>query len=198
MRIVFCDNRRWHKFHLDFESMKLVAADVLSFGILLLRLVCRKSIPQDNRMLIKWVSTQSFPTLHCLIFHGYFECENTRFCIWKRLIFGLLTRNLYLQAQPLLQERAYPEMLDEEEEYTDIHGMFRLMCAAAQCIKSRHTARPSMSEVIYLLKQKNVYTLSFPFFFLGNYIYIWSCDVYSKMLSSFWGLEVINIDLFCR
>lgn len=56
--------------------------------------------------------------------------------------------DFYLQAQPLLLDRAYHEMLDEEEEYPDMYGIFRMMCAAAQCIKARHTARPSMNEVM--------------------------------------------------
>lgn len=40
--------------------MELVKCDVLSFGILLLRLFCRTSAPEDDKSLVEWVSGQFF------------------------------------------------------------------------------------------------------------------------------------------
>ncbi|KAL4368270.1 hypothetical protein GQ457_05G001980 [Hibiscus cannabinus] len=39
---------------LDHETMELVKSDVLSFGVLLLRLFCRTSAPEDDKSLIEW------------------------------------------------------------------------------------------------------------------------------------------------
>ncbi|PON65850.1 Tyrosine-protein kinase [Parasponia andersonii] len=40
--------------HLNHDLMAQVKLDVLSFGVLLLRLFCRRSVPQDDDTLIKW------------------------------------------------------------------------------------------------------------------------------------------------
>ncbi|KAL8149095.1 hypothetical protein AgCh_006195 [Apium graveolens] len=105
----------YHRNQLDPEMVKILKADILSFGILIMRLFCRKSIPQDNRVLIKW-------------------------------------------AQPLLSSHAYHEMLDDDEEYPDMYGMLRVMYVAAQCIKDRHTSRPSMSKIVSYLKGETSFT----------------------------------------
>ncbi|KAL1816550.1 hypothetical protein ACET3Z_019124 [Daucus carota] len=103
-----------HRHQLDPEMLKIIKTDILSFGILILRLFCKKSIPQDNNILIKW-------------------------------------------AQPLLSSHAYYEMLDEEE-YPDMFGMLRVMYVATQCIKARHTSRPSASKVVSYLKGETSFT----------------------------------------
>ncbi|XP_068660770.1 receptor-like cytosolic serine/threonine-protein kinase RBK1 [Aristolochia californica] len=39
---------------LDLESLALMKADVFSFGVLLLRLFCRRPLPEDDRQLVDW------------------------------------------------------------------------------------------------------------------------------------------------
>ncbi|XP_059625328.1 G-type lectin S-receptor-like serine/threonine-protein kinase At1g34300 [Cornus florida] len=104
-----------HKDPLDVESLTLVKSDILSFGILLLRLFCRKSAPKDGKKLIEW-------------------------------------------AQPLLRQRAYHELLDEDTEYLDMHGILKVVCAAIQCTKTRPVSRPCMSEekVLVLCNQRHL------------------------------------------
>ncbi|XP_075642992.1 cold-responsive protein kinase 1-like isoform X2 [Castanea sativa] len=96
---------------LDQETMKLAKSDVLSFGVLLLRLFFRRSAPHDDRTLIEW-------------------------------------------AQPLLLERALPELLDEGSEDVDIHGIYRVMYSACICTRTCPDSRPCMSEVIATLKEE--------------------------------------------
>lgn len=38
------------------ETIELVKSDVFSFGVLLLRLFCAKSAPEEDGSLVKWVS----------------------------------------------------------------------------------------------------------------------------------------------
>ncbi|KAL5561408.1 hypothetical protein UlMin_031155 [Ulmus minor] len=40
--------------HLNQDLMALVKSDIRSFGVLLLRLFCRRSVPQDDETLIRW------------------------------------------------------------------------------------------------------------------------------------------------
>lgn len=42
--------------YLDLESIALVKSDILSYGVLLLRLFCKTSVPQDDKTLLDWVS----------------------------------------------------------------------------------------------------------------------------------------------
>ncbi|KAK3004686.1 hypothetical protein RJ639_018712 [Escallonia herrerae] len=57
--------------------------------------------------------------------------------------------DLQPQAQPLLRQRAYHELFDEE---MDMYVMYRVRYAAAQCIKTNPISRPCMSEVVSFLK----------------------------------------------
>ncbi|KAK2965204.1 hypothetical protein RJ640_019959 [Escallonia rubra] len=57
--------------------------------------------------------------------------------------------DLQPQAQPLLRQRAYHELFDEE---MDTYVMYRVRYAAAQCIKTNPISRPCMSEVVSFLK----------------------------------------------
>ncbi|XP_022757945.1 receptor-like cytosolic serine/threonine-protein kinase RBK2 isoform X2 [Durio zibethinus] len=72
------------------ESMASVKSDVLSFGVLLLRLFCRISAPEDDKSLIKW-------------------------------------------ARPLMLKRKFYELLEEDSEFSDMHGIYRVMAAATAC-----------------------------------------------------------------
>lgn len=106
-------NNRWQlKDTLNRESMELLKADVFSFGILLLRLFGRRSMPQDYRSLIEW-------------------------------------------ARPLMLQRKFHELLEEDLDFSDMHGIYRVMAAATQCTISKPTSRPCMSEVISILKGEN-------------------------------------------
>ncbi|KAK3005079.1 hypothetical protein RJ639_016385 [Escallonia herrerae] len=100
------NNRCKHKDLSGPEALALLKSDILAFGILLLRLFCRKSAPQDNRKLVEW-------------------------------------------ARPLLRQRAYHELFEEE---MDMYVMYRVRYAAAQCIKTNPISRPTMSEVVSFLK----------------------------------------------
>ncbi|CAB4322175.1 unnamed protein product [Prunus armeniaca] len=40
--------------YLDLESIALVKSDILSYGVLLLRLFCKTSVPQDDKTLLEW------------------------------------------------------------------------------------------------------------------------------------------------
>ena len=51
--------------------MAQVKLDVLSFGILLLRLFCRRSVPQDDDTLIKWVSTYYDKIIYIILHHDH-------------------------------------------------------------------------------------------------------------------------------
>ncbi|KAK3194159.1 hypothetical protein Dsin_025469 [Dipteronia sinensis] len=94
---------------LDHEAMDLVKSDVFSFGVLLIRLFCRRSMPQDDRSLIEW-------------------------------------------AKPLMLQRKFHELLEEDLEISDMHGIYRVMAAATQCTMTKPMLRPCMSEVISILK----------------------------------------------
>ncbi|KAL7172093.1 hypothetical protein ACSBR2_031731 [Camellia fascicularis] len=48
-------NRSWHKDPSDPESLALVKSDIFHFGILLLRLFCRRSAPKDDNFFFDWV-----------------------------------------------------------------------------------------------------------------------------------------------
>ncbi|KAK2649540.1 hypothetical protein Ddye_017029 [Dipteronia dyeriana] len=94
---------------LDHEAMELVKSDVFSFGVLLVRLFSRRSMPQDDRSLIEW-------------------------------------------ARPLMLHRKFHELLEEDLEISDMHGIYRVMAAATQCTMTKPILRPCMSEVISILK----------------------------------------------
>ncbi|CAK9185827.1 unnamed protein product [Ilex paraguariensis] len=102
------NNRCWHKDRLDPKSLASVKSDIFSFGVLLVRLFCRRSAPQDDKKLVEW-------------------------------------------ARPLLSQRAYHKLLDEEVEDVDMYGMYKLVCAASLCIKTKPLSRSCMSEVISFL-----------------------------------------------
>ncbi|KAM7495835.1 hypothetical protein LguiA_020249 [Lonicera macranthoides] len=56
-------------------------------------------------------------------------------------------------AGPLLQQRVYPQLFDGEIlEHLDPYEIFRVTCAAAQCIKTRQISRSYMSTVVSWLK----------------------------------------------
>ncbi|KAI9181131.1 hypothetical protein LWI28_011785 [Acer negundo] len=88
---------------LDHGAIELVKSDVFSFGVLLIRLFSRRSIPLDDRSLIEW-------------------------------------------ARPLMQQRKFHELLEEDLEISDMHGIYRVMAAATQCTKTKPMLRPCMSE----------------------------------------------------
>ena len=141
-----------HRHQLDPEMLKIIKTDILSFGILILRLFCKKSIPQDNNILIKWVSVQFFLAAFSTDTICIFQI-NEYFWSWNLKSISSFVKLKYCsvsvrcsQAQPLLSSHAYYEMLDEEE-YPDMFGMLRVMYVATQCIKARHTSRPSASKV---------------------------------------------------
>ncbi|TXG63377.1 hypothetical protein EZV62_010371 [Acer yangbiense] len=94
---------------LDHGAMELVKSDVFSFGVLLIRLFSRRSMPQDDRSLIEW-------------------------------------------ARPLMLQRKFHELLEEDLEISDMHGIYRVMAAATQCTMTKPMLRPCMSEVISILK----------------------------------------------
>ena len=61
---------------------------------------------------------------------------------------------MYLwQAQPLLLERALPELLDEGSEDVDVHGIYRAMYSAYICTGTYLDSRPCMSKVVNLPSQ---------------------------------------------
>ncbi|XP_021281154.1 putative proline-rich receptor-like protein kinase PERK11 [Herrania umbratica] len=91
------------------ESMALVKSDVLSFGVLLLRLFCRTSAPEDDKSLIEW-------------------------------------------ARPLMLKRKFHELLEEDSDFSDMHGIYRVMAAATACTRTKPISRPYMTQVICLLK----------------------------------------------
>ncbi|XWS31752.1 hypothetical protein CRYUN_Cryun23aG0102900 [Craigia yunnanensis] len=94
---------------LGHESIALVKSDVLSFGVLLLRLFCRTSTPEDDKSLIEW-------------------------------------------ARPLMLKRKFYELLEEDSELSDMHGIYRVMAAATACTRTKPISRPYMTQVICLLK----------------------------------------------
>ncbi|KAA8549138.1 hypothetical protein F0562_000822 [Nyssa sinensis] len=51
---IFVD-RYSDKDHSDNDLLALIKSDILSFGILLLRLFCKRSAPQDDKFLVEWV-----------------------------------------------------------------------------------------------------------------------------------------------
>ncbi|XP_052176831.1 uncharacterized protein LOC127791080 [Diospyros lotus] len=63
-----------------------------------------------------------------------------------------LNSDLEPLARPLLLQRAYHELLDEDTEYVDMYGIYRVMSVAAQCLRAKPISRPFMTEVICLLK----------------------------------------------
>ncbi|KAK1560863.1 hypothetical protein Q3G72_031704 [Acer saccharum] len=103
------DKRDQFEDTLDHGAMELVKSDVFSFGVLLIRLFSRRSMPQDDRSLIEW-------------------------------------------ARPLMLQRKFHELLEEDLEISDMHGIYRVMAAATQSTMSKPMLRPCMSEVISILK----------------------------------------------
>ncbi|XP_028096277.1 uncharacterized protein LOC114296195 [Camellia sinensis] len=47
-------NRFWHTDPSDLESLALLKSDIIHFGILLLRLFCRRSAPRDDKIFVDW------------------------------------------------------------------------------------------------------------------------------------------------
>ncbi|XP_022727862.1 uncharacterized protein LOC111283527 [Durio zibethinus] len=94
---------------LGHESMAMVKSDVLSFGVLLLRLFCRTSAPEDDKSIIEW-------------------------------------------ARPLMVKRKFHELLEEDSDFSDMHGIYRVMAAATACTRTEPISRPHMAQVIRLLK----------------------------------------------
>ncbi|TYG90009.1 hypothetical protein ES288_A12G148800v1 [Gossypium darwinii] len=97
---------------LGHETTELVKCDVLSFGILLLRLFCRTSAPEDDKSLVEW-------------------------------------------ARPLMLQRKFYELLEEDSEWSDLHGIYRVMTAATACTRTKPVSRPYMCQVISILKGEN-------------------------------------------
>ena len=123
--------------------MTIVKSDVLSFGVLLLRLFFWRSAPQDDRVLIDWVSILAITILRCLSVFIDFNHEYD--------IVSLFTNSMFLwQARPLLLRQALPELLNEDSEDVDIHGIYRVMSAAYICTRTMPDSRPCMSEVVNL------------------------------------------------
>ncbi|GLU16815.1 hypothetical protein SLE2022_332290 [Rubroshorea leprosula] len=79
--------------------MALIKADVLSFGVLLLRLFCQKSAPQDDKTLVEW-------------------------------------------ARPLLLQRKFHELLDEDSEISDMHGIYRVVATVDECTRAEPISIP--------------------------------------------------------
>lgn len=46
------------------------------------------------------------------------------------------------QARPLMLERKFHELLEQNWEASDMHAFYRVMAAAIQCTKSKPTSRP--------------------------------------------------------
>ncbi|KAJ4849115.1 hypothetical protein Tsubulata_027774, partial [Turnera subulata] len=106
------DHRCPLKDYFDQRSMALIQSDILSFGILLLRLFCKKALPEDDKILV-----------------------------------GV--------ARPLLLEKAFHLLLDEDSDDIDVHAIYRVMSAATLCTNPKLASRPCMSEVIAILKGEN-------------------------------------------
>ncbi|KAJ9171784.1 hypothetical protein P3X46_015099 [Hevea brasiliensis] len=96
-------NRYQLEDYLDHGSIVLIKSDILSFGVLLLRLFCRRSVPQDDTIMIEW-------------------------------------------ARPLLLDRAFHLLVEEDSDDLDMHAIFRVMSAARMCTMSKPISRPSISE----------------------------------------------------
>ncbi|CAL5357679.1 unnamed protein product [Camellia sinensis] len=77
-------NRFWHTDPSDHESLALLKFDMIHFGILLLRLFCKRSAPRDDKIFVDW-------------------------------------------ARPLLLQRAFHKLLDEDMEDLDVYGIFRVI-----------------------------------------------------------------------
>ncbi|KAK1398819.1 Protein kinase domain-containing protein [Heracleum sosnowskyi] len=60
-----------HRHQLDPEMVKIMKTDIFSFGILILRLFCRRTLPQENRVLIKWAQ----PLLSSHAYHEMLDEE---------------------------------------------------------------------------------------------------------------------------
>lgn len=126
--------------------MTQVKSDVLSFGVLLLRLFCRRSAPEDDRNLIEWVSR----LLLLWIRHA-----------WSLFIHMLLYIGFW-QARPFLLEGVFPELLGEDHsEDVDTLESYRIFCAAEKCTKTKPDSRPCMSEVVNLPNPLWIFLLMF-------------------------------------
>ncbi|XP_024043345.1 uncharacterized protein LOC18047699 [Citrus clementina] len=66
-----------------------------------------------------------------------------------------LRHDLRPMARPLMLQRKFHELLEEDLDFSDMHGIYRVMAAATQCTISKPTSRPCMSEVISILKGEN-------------------------------------------
>ncbi|KAK8718129.1 hypothetical protein V6N13_045374 [Hibiscus sabdariffa] len=55
-------------------------------------------------------------------------------------------------ARPLMLKRKFYELLDEDSECSDMHGMYRVMAAATACTRTKPISRPYMTQVISFLK----------------------------------------------
>ncbi|KAF5953210.1 hypothetical protein HYC85_011154 [Camellia sinensis] len=109
--VVHDDLRFWHIDPSNLESLAFLKSNIIHFEILLLRLFCIRSAPQDDKIFVDW-------------------------------------------ARPLLLQRAFHKLLDEDMEDLDVYEIFRLMCVAAQCINTKPISRSSMSEIISVLKRE--------------------------------------------
>ncbi|XXG80573.1 hypothetical protein AAC387_Pa09g1408 [Persea americana] len=82
--------------------------------------------------------------------------------------FGVLLLRLFCQqpmpeddmelvdwAQPLLLRLAFHEMLDQDMEDLDMYEIYKVMSAATQCTKSKPLSRPSMTQVLSILRGEN-------------------------------------------
>ncbi|XP_021889241.1 protein NSP-INTERACTING KINASE 3-like isoform X2 [Carica papaya] len=106
----------WSEDDLVHETIELVKSDVFSFGVLLLRLFCAKSAPEEDGSLVKW-------------------------------------------ARPLMLQRKFHKLIEEDSDKPDMIEIYRVMAAATKCTGTKPNTRPSMSQVICLLRGEDFCTM---------------------------------------
>ncbi|KAF6134294.1 hypothetical protein GIB67_021891 [Kingdonia uniflora] len=69
----------------------------------------------------------------------------------------------YSHARPLLLRGAFHELLDEDMEDVDMYEIYRVMAAATQCTKANPRSRPTITQVVSILRgEKSCVNVSSP------------------------------------
>ncbi|KAI5311103.1 hypothetical protein L3X38_045570 [Prunus dulcis] len=111
--------------YLDLESIALVKSDILSYGVLLLRLFCKTRVPQDDKTLLDWrafhelldedwedVDMHEMFRVMCTAFQCTMPCPDLRPCTSEEKFFVKCNHHHPSISDTTMKERKKPRSID--------------------------------------------------------------------------------------